>query len=52
MTDDHAWTTRMAGRFLRSWKRALAELGIVSLGVLLALWADQAMESRPTPTRW
>ena len=51
MTDDHAWMARMAGRFLGSWKRALAELGIVSLGVLLALWADQAMESRQDGAR-
>jgi len=41
----------MAHRFLGSWKRALGELAIVSLGVLLALWADQAMQTRQEATR-
>lgn len=34
------------GRFLGSWQLALGELVIVSLGVLIALWADQAMQKR------
>lgn len=34
------------GRFLGSWQLALGELVIVSLGVLIALWADQAMQNR------
>ena len=32
-------------------KRALGELAIVSLGVLLALWADQAMQARQEVAR-
>ena len=46
MTDDDTAIPRMTGRFLGGWKRALGELVIVSLGVLLALWADQAMQAR------
>jgi hypothetical protein len=46
MTNDDSPTARMAGRFLTGWRRALGELAIVSLGVLLALWADQAMQAR------
>jgi len=51
MTNDHAGMPRMAHRFLGSWKRALGELAIVSLGVLLALWADQAMQMRQETAR-
>jgi hypothetical protein len=51
VTNDDAPTPHMAGRFLGSWKRALEELAIVSLGVLLALWADQAMEARQEDAR-
>jgi len=42
---------RVAGRLLGSWKRALGELAIVALGVLLALWADQAMQARQETAR-
>ena len=51
MTDAHARTPRMAVRFLCSWKRALGELVIVALGVLLALWGDQAMQDRQDAAR-
>lgn len=34
------------GRFFGSWRLALGELVIVALGVLIALWADQAIEAR------
>jgi len=34
------------GRFLGSWKLAAGELVIVALGVLIALWADQAIQTR------
>jgi hypothetical protein len=51
MTDDHARTPRMAGRLLGNWKRALGELAIISLGVLLALWADQTMQARQEAAR-
>jgi hypothetical protein len=34
MTNDQARTPRMAGRLFGSWKRALGELAVVSLGVL------------------
>ena len=51
MTNDHAGMPRMPGRFLGSWKRALGELAIVALGVLLALWADQAMQAREEVAR-
>ena len=51
MTNDHAGMPSMAHRFLGSWKRALGELAIVSLGVLLALWADQTMQTRQEATR-
>jgi hypothetical protein len=44
MTDDRA--RGFVGRFLGSWKLALGELAIVSLGVLSALWADQWMQTR------
>jgi hypothetical protein len=46
MTDDRARASGFVGRFLGSWKLALGELAIVSLGVLIALWADQAIEAR------
>jgi hypothetical protein len=42
---------RVTGRLLGSWKRALGELAIVALGVLLALWADQAMQARQETAR-
>jgi hypothetical protein len=46
MTIDPTRTTGLLGRFLGSWRLALGELMIVSLGVLIALWADQAIQSR------
>ena len=39
------------GRFLGSWRLALGEFAIVTLGVLLALWADQAMQARQESAR-
>ena len=51
MTNDHAGMPRMPGRFLGRWKRAFGELAIVALGVLLALWADQAMQAREEVAR-
>ncbi len=46
MANDRARASGFVGRFLGSWKLALGELAIVSLGVLIALWADQAMQAR------
>ena len=51
MTVDPARRTGFVGRFLGSWKLALGEFAIVSLGVLLALWADQAMQARQDAAR-
>jgi hypothetical protein len=51
MTDDHARKPGPAGRDSGTWKRALGELAIVSLGVLIALWADQAMQARQDAAR-
>jgi hypothetical protein len=51
MTNDQARTPRMAGRLFGSWKRALGELAVVSLGVLLALWANQAVQVRQEDAR-
>ena len=51
MTNDRAGLPRMPIRFPESWKRALGELAIVALGVLLALWADQAMQARQEDAR-
>ena len=51
MTDDPARTAGFVGRFHGSWKLALGEFAIVSLGVLLALWADQAMQARQDAAR-
>jgi hypothetical protein len=51
MTNDDAQTPGIAGRFLQGWRRALGELVIVALGVLLALWADQAMQARQEDAR-
>jgi len=44
-------STGFVGRFLGSWRLALGELAIVTLGVLLALWADQAMQAREEAAR-
>lgn len=46
MKEKRARDSRFIGRFLRSWKLALGEVIIVSVGVLIALWADQAMQAR------
>jgi len=51
MTDDHAPIDHIARGFRGRWKRALGELAIVALGVLLALWADQAMQARQESAR-
>lgn len=51
MTGDRAVSTGFVGRFLGSWRLALGELAIVTLGVLLALWADQAMQAREEAAR-
>lgn len=46
MTNDLTRTTGFVGRFFGGWRLALGELVIVSLGVLIALWADQAIQAR------
>jgi hypothetical protein len=51
MTNDRARAAGFVGRFLGSWRLALGELVIVSLGVLIALWADQAMQTRQETSR-
>ena len=51
MTDPQPRATGFVGRFLGSWRLALGELVIVTLGVLLALWADQAMQARQETAR-
>ena len=51
MTDPQPRATGFVGRFLGSWRLALGELVIVTLGVLLALWADQAMQARQEAAR-
>jgi hypothetical protein len=51
MTGDQGVSTGFVGRFLGSWRLALGELAIVTLGVLLALWADQAMQAREEAAR-
>ena len=51
MMDDRARASGFVGRFLGSWKLALGELVIVSVGVLSALWADQAMQTRQEAAR-
>ncbi len=38
--------TGFLGRFFGSWRLAIGELVIVALGVLIALWADQAIQER------
>ena len=45
-TKDHARASGLVGRFLGSWRLAVGELVIVALGVLIALWADQAIQTR------
>lgn len=51
MKNKHARISSIASRFVGGWQRALGELAIVSLGVLLALWADQAMQARQEDAR-
>ncbi|MGB5412878.1 MAG: hypothetical protein WBN09_15235, partial [Woeseiaceae bacterium] len=46
MSSDRAKAAGFVGRFLGSWRLALGELVIVFLGVLIALWADQAIQAR------
>lgn len=46
MSNQGAQAEGFVGRFLGSWRLAIGELVIVALGVLLALWADQAIEAR------
>lgn len=46
MTNDRTPAPGFVGRFFGSWTLALGELAIVFLGVLIALWADQAMQGR------
>ncbi len=45
MTIDHPRKMGFVGRFLGSWQLAVGELAIVALGVLVALWADQAIQT-------
>lgn len=46
MTNDRTRALGFVGRFLGSWRLALGELVIIALGVMIALWADQAMQDR------
>ena len=46
MKSDRPRPSGFIGRFLGSWELALGELAIVALGVLIALWADQAIQAR------
>jgi|GEM_PF-1417357 len=46
MTNDHARAPGLVGRFHGSWRLAAGELVIVALGVMIALWADQAIQTR------
>ena len=46
VTNEATRATGFVGRFFTSWRLALGELVIVSLGVLIALWADQAIQAR------
>ena len=46
MNYNRARASGLTGRFLGSWELALGEIAIVSLGVLIALWADQAIQAR------
>ena len=39
------------GRFLGSWRLGLGALVLVALGVLIALWADQAVQARQDAAR-
>jgi len=51
MSDPPARAPGFVGRFLGSWELALGELAIVFLGVLIALWADQAIQARQESAR-
>ena len=51
MTDRAARAPGFVGRFLGSWELALGEFAIVFLGVLIALWADQAIQVRQEGAR-
>lgn len=51
MMHDRAGATGFVGRFLGSWKLALGELVIVTLGVLIALSADQWIQAREEAAR-
>ncbi len=42
MTNSRTRTMGFMGRFPGNWKLALRELVIIALGVMIALWADQA----------
>lgn len=46
MANDRPREAGFVGRFLGSWRLAAGELVIVALGVLIALWADQAIQAR------
>ena len=46
MTSDRANASGFLGRFVGNWRLAVGELVIVALGVLIALWADQAIQAR------
>ena len=50
MMNDRARASGLVGRFLGSWKLAVGELVIVALGVMIALWADQAIHARHEAT--
>lgn len=51
MMDERVGAPGQTARFRGTWKRALGELVIVALGVLIALWADQAIQARQDAAR-
>ena len=51
MRHEHVRASGFVGRFLGSWKLALGELVIVTLGVPIALSADQWMQAREEAAR-
>jgi hypothetical protein len=51
MNDERTGSSGFVGRFFGGWRLAIGELLIVSLGVLIALWADQAMQTRQEGAR-
>lgn len=51
MNREPSHSAGVLGRFFGSWRLALGELVIVAVGVLIALWADQAMQAHDDAAR-